>query len=229
MVVDDHALLAQTLAAELAHHGCQVSVVDAPSATTVLQEAQAFEPDVVLLDLFLGKDVGTSVPLIGPLTSFGAEVLVLTGMTDDLLIASCFEAGAAAVLSKTKAIDHVLETVDRVARHERVQPVVERERLVDQLRRARREQRARLAPFEHLTRRERQVLAALMEGRSAGEIAREAVVTLATVRTQIRAILQKLGVSSQLAAVALAHHAGWNAGWTGNSDRGLPPSLPVSA
>jgi DNA-binding CsgD family transcriptional regulator len=34
-------------------------------------------------------------------------------------------------------------------------------------------------------------------------------VSLATVRTQIRGILNKLGVTSQLAAVALARRAGW--------------------
>ena len=37
-------------------------------------------------------------------------------------------------------------------------------------------------------------------------------VSLATVRSHIRAILQKLGVNSQLAAVAAATKAGWNAG-----------------
>jgi two-component system, NarL family, nitrate/nitrite response regulator NarL len=48
-----------------------------------------------------------------------------------------------------------------------------------------------------------------MNGRTASEIADERVVSLATVRSQIRAILLKLDVSSQLAAVAMAHRARW--------------------
>jgi DNA-binding NarL/FixJ family response regulator len=36
-------------------------------------------------------------------------------------------------------------------------------------------------------------------------------VSMSTVRGHIRLILQKLGVNSQLAAVVLAHHAGWGA------------------
>ena len=48
-----------------------------------------------------------------------------------------------------------------------------------------------------------------MNGLSAAEIAEQRVVSLATVRSQIRAILQKLDVTSQLAAVAMAHRAGW--------------------
>jgi two-component system nitrate/nitrite response regulator NarL len=48
-----------------------------------------------------------------------------------------------------------------------------------------------------------------MQGDSADEIAASTFVSLATVRSHIRAILQKLGVNSQLAAVAAASRAGW--------------------
>ena len=58
-----------------------------------------------------------------------------------------------------------------------------------------------------LTDRERVVLHHLMEGRSAEEIAPLDYVSVTTVRTQIRHILQKLGVHSQLAAVALGYQA----------------------
>ena len=54
-----------------------------------------------------------------------------------------------------------------------------------------------------LTAREREVLDGLVAGKRAAAIAEESVVSLATVRAQIRAILAKLGVSSQLEAVAL--------------------------
>ncbi len=64
-------------------------------------------------------------------------------------------------------------------------------------------------PFQLLTRREQQVLAALMRGCSAREISKEAYVSLPTVRSHIRSILSKLGVSSQLGAVTLAYRSGW--------------------
>ncbi len=60
-----------------------------------------------------------------------------------------------------------------------------------------------------LTPREQEVLRDLMDGRSAEAIARASYVSLATVRSQIRAVLQKLAVNSQLAAVAKARQAGW--------------------
>jgi DNA-binding CsgD family transcriptional regulator len=56
-----------------------------------------------------------------------------------------------------------------------------------------------------LTASERRVLFYLTTGRSAQDIADELVVSVTTVRSHIRSILRKLGVKSQLAAVAIAN------------------------
>jgi DNA-binding CsgD family transcriptional regulator len=58
-----------------------------------------------------------------------------------------------------------------------------------------------------LTISEHRVLYHMMRGAAASEIADCLIVSLATVRSHIRSILRKLGVSSQLAAVALANGA----------------------
>jgi len=56
-----------------------------------------------------------------------------------------------------------------------------------------------------LTDRERQVLASLANGLTAGEVARRHGVSVGTVRSQIKAVLRKLDVHSQVAAIALLH------------------------
>ena len=84
-----------------------------------------------------------------------------------------------------------------------------RETMIDELRIERAGLRKALTPFEQLTMREREVLAALVDGLSAEEIAETQYVALTTVRSQIRSVLQKLGVRSQLAAVAHANRVGW--------------------
>ena len=63
--------------------------------------------------------------------------------------------------------------------------------------------------FRLLTRRERDVLLAMMQGCSARDICRLSYLSMPTVRSHIRSILRKLGVSSQLAAVARAYRADW--------------------
>ena len=66
-----------------------------------------------------------------------------------------------------------------------------------------------MLPFLTLTQREREVLTELTRGKSVDCIANEWVVSEATVRTQVRGVLTKLDVRSQLAAVAKARSAGW--------------------
>jgi DNA-binding NarL/FixJ family response regulator len=80
--------------------------------------------------------------------------------------------------------------------------------------------------FERLSRRERQVLSALMRGETARDISRQSFVSLPTVRSQIRSILVKLGVSSQLGAVVLAYRSGWN-GERGTGSPDEPDRLAV--
>jgi DNA-binding CsgD family transcriptional regulator len=63
--------------------------------------------------------------------------------------------------------------------------------------------------LQTMTRREREVLAALMQGMSLREIATGDGVSVETVRTQVSAVLRKLGVHSQVAAVAKAWSCGW--------------------
>jgi DNA-binding CsgD family transcriptional regulator len=59
--------------------------------------------------------------------------------------------------------------------------------------------------MEWLTERERGVLVQLMQGYTAEQIANADFVSVCTVRSHIRQILLKLGVNSQVAAVAYAY------------------------
>jgi DNA-binding NarL/FixJ family response regulator len=210
LVVDDHPVIAHGLAGALRDEGFEVHVVDPLTRLSILETARAVGPDIVLLDLLLGDDVGNSVALVDPLTAGGARVVMLTGVTDQAMLGACVEAGALGVLSKTLAFDELLDQVVLAARGHTPLGNGDREELLGTLRRRRAEQRERLAPFERLTGREGEVLASLMEGLSADEIARQSFVSITTVRSQIRAILEKLGVHSQTSAVALAHRSDWD-------------------
>lgn len=208
MIVEDHELMAQGLSLSLRAEGFTVEVVRPPTADAVLETAARLRPALVLLDLDLGEGT-TGLPLIAPLREGGARVVMLTGVTDPVRLAECVEAGAVGLAGKTDSFDTVLDKVLRVLGGESVLSSAERDTLLDELRRVRVDRRERLEPFERLTRREREVLAALMEGRSASWIAEASFVSVATIRSQINSVLQKLGVSSQLAATALARKAGW--------------------
>ena len=79
-----------------------------------------------------------------------------------------------------------------------------RDELLDEWRRGREADDVLRDRFARLTHREREVLGALVDGHVVHDIAASDVVSEATVRTQVKSILAKLEVSSQLAAVGLA-------------------------
>lgn len=209
LIVEDHGLLAQSLVFALQAEGLTADTLVPQTAEQVLKVSTEYEPTVVLLDLELGGQIGTSVQLIEPLLDLGAQVMMVTGVTDRVRLAECLEAGATGLIDKARPFTELVEAVKEVAELGSLVPPEQRQELLGELRRQRAADRERMAPFERLTAREQEVLAGLIDGLSAEKIAEGAFVSLATVRSQIRSILLKLDVNSQLAAVALARQAGW--------------------
>lgn len=208
LLVDDHRLLVETLQVSLTQVGFAVSVAPCGSYDEILAEAAAVRPSLVVLDLDL-QGTGYGYDLIAPLRALGAQVLVLTGTVDRIELARCLEAGALGIASKANGFGSVLDQISRAAEGEQVTPITERTQLLADLAAHRRAEDKRKAPFEALSSRERDVLRQIVEGKQAAAIAKDSYVSLATVRTQIRSILLKLDVTSQVAAVALARQGGW--------------------
>jgi DNA-binding NarL/FixJ family response regulator len=209
LIVEDHALVAVSLQLALTARGWDVETTDGPTAAAVIALAQSFQPRLVLLDIELGERLGSGIPLIEPLRATGAHVVMLTAETRRPVLATCLEQGAAGWIGKDVFLDDVDASLRDVLAGMPLIGRGAREAMLDELRIERAGQRRALSPFERLTARERDVLAALVDGMSAEEIAEARVVALTTVRSQIRAVLQKLGVRSQLAAVAHANRVGW--------------------
>jgi DNA-binding NarL/FixJ family response regulator len=208
LLVDDHELVAETLAVSLRAEGIDVARCVSIESDAVLASIEEHNPTLLVLDLHLGGR--TALPLIGPAIERGCRVVMLTGETDNVRLAECVEAGASGVLSKSAPFERLLDELHRAARGEELLSVGQREEFAAALRDERTERERRLAPFAALTAKEQAVLAALIEGRSAVQIARDALVSLSTVRAQIAAVLSKLGVNSQLSAVAAARAADWH-------------------
>lgn len=209
VIVDDHPLLAAALHSELGRAGADVELLDATvGATELLNTVFANQPDCAVIDLGLPFPGGGS-SLIAPIAQHDIRVVVLTGETERQLLARAADAGAEAVLSKSEPLTDIVETILMVAGGHAVRSA-QRAELAAELRRLQAEQSQREAPFAGLSPRERQVLAGLMHGQGPALLAERNYVSVTTVRSQIRSVLSKLGVSSQLQAVAMAHQSGWN-------------------
>jgi DNA-binding NarL/FixJ family response regulator len=209
VMIEDHELLAQSLQAALGMENVHVVRVWSDDRDKLLAEAMAAAPGLLLLDFDLGPDIGAALGLIAPLRAAGFDVVMLTGVTDRIVLAECLEEGAIGIIDKSVSFEEMLERVHIALEDGALMTRHEREEMLSRLRVHRAQRERELRAFRELTTRESEVLGALMRGKSADAIANESVVSVATIRTQIRSILAKLGVNSQLAAVARAQQVRW--------------------
>jgi two-component system, NarL family, nitrate/nitrite response regulator NarL len=211
-LVEDHSVLSEAMRISLADRGFDVAVVPLSGETSgsrasLIDRVLALEPDIVLLDLDLGP-AGDGAALLPRLWDAGCRVIVLTATKDFPRWGECLAHGALAVMSKSENLTTVVDAMLAAVKGLPAMPGPERASLIARWRErsARVEQaRARLA---RLTPREMEVLEGLAGGHRVSEIARSSCVSEATVRTQVKSVLSKLQVSSQIAAVALVRDAG---------------------
>lgn len=211
-MIEDHSLFAESLEIALEMEGHDVRRILLPeggrSVNTLLPIILRSHPQVALLDLDLGT-YGNGVRLVEPLTRAGVQVVIVTASIDRARWGECLRHGARKVLPKSSPLNDILATIRRITEGLPVISREEREELLKHWHQQLHETQVMRNRLEHLTHRESEVLAHLMDGRAVREIARMGVVSEATVRTQVKSILSKLEVSSQLAAVGVAHHVGW--------------------
>lgn len=205
LIVEDHALLAQTLVLGLTGRGLSVRASRPGGATAVIEQATYLRPVLVLLDLDLGGVDG--LDLLPAFTALGARVLVVTAERDEARLAAAVALGADGWVSKVEPFERLLDVVELLLEGRPLLTPAGQQQLASTGRERLEVDRDLRARMSMLTAREHEVLAALEAGRTAQDIAREMVVSIGTVRSHIRAILTKLGVSNQLAAVALARRA----------------------
>lgn len=209
-VVEDHVLISQSLSTVLRLTGHQVDVPELVSIDALAKTFEAFLPQVVLLDLDLGP-VGRATPLIRPASEVGARVVIMSGTSNEWDIGEALSLGAAGWVPKNSPLDELVDVVIRATSGEALMDGRERDRLTGVWRRHQEAQRDVLRSLARLSPKEAEVLTGLMAGQSVTRLAASTFVSAGTVRTHVRGILMKLGVNSQLEAVALATRVGWKA------------------
>ncbi|HEY2193154.1 MAG TPA: LuxR C-terminal-related transcriptional regulator [Actinomycetospora sp.] len=164
-------------------------------------------PGLALLDLDLGVDAeGTrldGVDLVRPLAAGGWTVVMITGVADEERLGDALAEGAIGWVHKNEAFDDLVAACAAAAEGRPILPVETRRVMLARRRSRDAERRAHQALLDRLTPREREVLHALSEGSPVADIASRSHVSVATVRSQVQAIREKLEVGSQLEAAAL--------------------------
>jgi DNA-binding NarL/FixJ family response regulator len=210
LIVDDQELVRTGFRLFLETQPGLVVVGEAGDGEEAIERVRELRPDVVLMDIRMPTMDG--VEATAKLTSGAIEpaprVLVLTTFDLDEYVFGALRAGAAGFLLKDAPRERLIEAIRVVHSGEALlSPSITR-RLIEDF-------AARSDPIEppaavlaELTPREREVLVLVAHGLSNAEIAARLVVTEATVKSHVGAVLLKLGLRDRVQAVVFAYEHG---------------------
>ncbi len=199
LIVDDHPLTQEALASLLTQHGFEI-VAQASSGDEAIKQAAKQQPDLVLLDLSMpgmsGLEALPEIRRVAP----GSEVVVLTASGTEENLLRAIKGGASGYLLKTEPPPRIVEFLRGVVNGEAALSGSIARRLLEQVR----EGRDHAVPDEIsslLSARELEVLLLLDEHLGTEEIAHRLFISEHTVRSHVKSLLHKLGVSSRRQAL----------------------------
>ncbi len=208
VLVDDHEMVIEGLKAMLTTFGDRVRVVgQAVGAERALPVVDDLDPDIVLCDVRMqgasGLDLCAELRTRNP----GRKVVMLSVYDDEQYLFQALRVGASGYLLKSISSDELVRQLEFVHRGETAIDPVMAARAVDT---AARLQRDEFWPGarQGLTQRESEILACVVNGLSNKGIAGKLVIGDETVKTHLRSIYRKLGVSDRTSAAATALREG---------------------
>ena len=195
LIVDDHPTFRMGLVALVDSQPDMKVQAEAETGEEALAAYQRQPADVVLMDLRLPGIGGVETTLTLLQRHPGAKVVVLTTYDADEDIYRAMQSGAKSYLLKDMSTEQIIGTIRAVHAGSANLPAAVAQRLTQRSLR------------EDLSRREREVLHHLIRGRSNKEIASALFISEETVKSHLKTLFAKLGVSDRTDAVisALRH------------------------
>ncbi|MDI5974119.1 response regulator transcription factor [Streptomyces sp. SL13] len=231
LVVDDHRIFAESLAAALAAEP-DIDVAAVGTAAAALRGLDRAVADTRPFDIALvDADLGTPGALPAQRTADNhpheshtadgislverlraahprTRTVVVAERDDPHRAARALQCGAAGWVAKDSSLSRLLAVIRGVLRDETHLPPALLTGVLRELTAARRNRTESERLVETLTNREREVLRCMVAGLGRKAAAEHLYLSPHTVRTHMQNVLGKLGVHSTLAAVALARRAG---------------------
>jgi DNA-binding NarL/FixJ family response regulator len=207
LVVDDHKLFREGLAA-LLNAAAETAVVgEAATGGEAITQAAAVTPDVILMDIQMPDMNGIEATRRILSSQPGVGVIMLTMLEDDDSLFAAMCAGARGYILKGADKAEVLRTVTAVAEGQALFGSTIASRLTAFFQKGKQAKTA-MIPFPDLTEREREVLTLIAQGLSNSEIAIRLYITSKTVSNYISSIFNKMQVADRAQVIVKAREAG---------------------
>ena len=204
LVVDDHAIIRKGVKAVLDLVPDIEFVGEAENGKQAIKKDLELRPDVILMDLMMPEMDGIACIRAIKVQRPEARILVLTNFAGEDMIFPAIKAGAMGYHLKDSSPETLEEAIRQVFRGEpSLHPLIAK-KVLEELYTPPEDQEA----YESLTKRELEILTLIAKGLENREIARQLVVSEATVRTHVSNILSKLHLASRTQAALYALREG---------------------
>jgi DNA-binding NarL/FixJ family response regulator len=208
LIADDQALVRSGFRMILEARDDLDVVGEANDGEQAIRLAGQTRPDVVLMDVRMPGLDGVSATARLTAVPDAPKVIILTTYDLEEPLYAALRAGASGFLLKDVRPADLVEAIRVVAGGDALLAPTATRRLLDRFLVTDVTPAAPAGSLDRLTEREREVLMLLARGASNAEIADRLVVTEATVKTHVSAILRKLQVRDRVQAVVLAYDLG---------------------
>lgn len=192
LIADDHAMVRMGLASLLGTEPDIGVVGEAEDGEDAVKKAVSLKPDVVIMDLVMpkmdGAEATARIMNILPQT----KIVLLTTYGSANGVASALAAGASGAMMKNADFDELASAIRKVASGEKaVSSEIERFIRED-------------PPVTNLTKRQGEILAAVVRGLTNDDIAKQFSIQRSSVKDHLTAIFEKLGAANRAEAISIA-------------------------
>ena len=199
MIVDDHEVVRLGLKNLLTRQPGWEVVTEAGSVVEAVNQANEYQPDVVVMDIRLSDGSGIEACREIVKAHPQTKVIMLTSFAEDELLFNAISAGAVGYVLKQVGNDDLVRAIETVARGEALLDPTVTGPVLAKLREA-----TRVEAFVDLTDQELKVLSLIARGKTNKEIASNLHLGEGTVRNYVSSIFGKLNLSNRAEATAYA-------------------------
>ena len=192
LIADDHAVVRMGLASLLGTSKAIEVVGDAFDGEDTVRKALKLAPDVVVMDLVMPRKDGIAATAELQKKVPSAKILILTTFGSSENIAKALKAGAIGAILKSSSNDEMIAAVLKVAKGERYLSDEVRQLLKDD------------PPLPDLSPRQLEIIGSIARGLTNKEIATQLDISLESVKSHVKIILEKLGAGSRTEAASIA-------------------------